>query len=541
VEESTTKAAFGTTRWVQRFPRTILILVTLACLLPFADKAIHIDDPLFVWAARHMQTQWWNPYAFDVNWYGTVMPMHEVAKNPPLASAYLALIMSVFGENEVAFHLGFLAQTIAALLGTYALARRLCSYPLRAALAALFTPVFLVSSTTLMCDMLMVALWVWAVVFWIRGLENKHPLSLATAGILIGACALAKYFGIALVPLLLAYSLVRTRKAGAWLVYLAIPVVIMGLYEWASHALYGHGLLLDAFGYAKQNAHNLDGFLIKTLTAISFTGGCCAIVLVVAPLLGRSIPGFRVGIAAALFLVMICFLNAQRFEITFQYGLCVLGGLIVLTLVGLDWHRHKNAESLLLALWVFGTIAFCVLNWTINGRSILPMVPAVAILLLRRIETIGEPKPLRFHWFLGLAAVLSLFVARADYQLANSARAAAAQIKNEFGGSAATTIWFQGHWGFQYYAEVNGLLAFDSAHQRFHPGDLIVLPFNNTNLVSIPKETVERVNTIELPASRWVATMSRPLGAGFYMDILGPVPFAFGAVPAEKYYVLRFK
>ena len=537
-----TNAAVGQVSWARRFPRIILVLITLACLLPFAGKAIHIDDPLFVWAARHMQTQWWNPYGFDVNWYGSTMPMHEVTKNPPLASAYLALIMSVFGENVIAFHLGFFAQAIAAVLGTYALARRLCSHPFQATLAALFTPVFMTSSTTLMCDMLMVALWVWAVALWIRGLDNNEPLTLVLAGLLIGVCALAKYFGIALVPLLLVYSLVHTRKVGTWLIYLAIPVVIMGIYEWASHALYGHGLLLDAFGYAKQNdAHTLHGFFIKTVTTVSFTGGCCAIALVVAPFLGRLIPRFRVGIAAAVSLATICFFNVTQLGMAFQYGLCVFGGLIVLTLAVLEWRRHKNAESLLLLLWVFGTIAFCVLNWTINGRSILPMVPAVAILLLRRIEAVSEAKALRLHWPLAVAAVLSLLVARADYQLANSARAAAIRIKNEFGGSAANTIWFEGHWGFQYYAEANGLIAFDSTDQRFHPGDFIVLPFNNTNLASIPKEKVERVSMIELPASRWVATMSRPLGAGFYMDILGPLPFAFGAVPDEKYYVLRFK
>ena len=542
MDEGTIKAVTGTYPWTRRFPRAILVLVTLACLLPFTDKAIHIDDPLFVWAARHMQIQWWNPYGFDVNWYGFVMPMHEVTKNPPLASCYLALVMSVFGESEVAFHLAFFAQAIAAVLGTYVLARRFCSYPFLAALAALFTPVFMTSSTTLMCDMLMVALWVWAIVFWMRGLENNEPLTLVLAGLLISACALAKYFGIALVPLLLAYSLWRNQKAGMRLLYLLIPVVVMGLYEWATRALYGHGLLLDAFRYANQNeAHAPGGILSKTLIAVSFTGGCCAIALILAPLLWRSIIWAWFGIAATALLASVWLLDATRFGITSHNGLCVLSGLIVLALAVLDWTRQKNAESLLLVLWVFGTFAFSILNWTINGRSILPMVPAVAILLLRRIEAVNEAKALRLHWPLAIAAAMSLFVARADYQLANSARAAAIQIKNQFGGSAANTIWFQGHWGFQYYAQANGLLAFDATHQRSHPGDLIVLPFNNTNLVSIPKETVERVTTIELPASRWLATMSRPLGAGFYMDILGPLPFAFGAVPPEKYYVLRFK
>ena len=71
------------------------------------------------------------------------------------------------------------------------------------------------------------------------------------------------------------------------------------------------------------------------------------------------------------------------------------------------------------------------------------------------------------------------------------------------------------------------------------PGDLMVLPFNNTNLKPLVENTGERVAIIEIPVSPWIATMSRNVGAGFYMDNLGPLPFSFGAVPSEKYYIVR--
>jgi hypothetical protein len=167
------------------------------------------------------------------------------------------------------------------------------------------------------------------------------------------------------------------------------------------------------------------------------------------------------------------------------------------------------------------------------------MAPAVAILLLRRIEAVAPAAKLQ--WFFLPAALLSLLVSFADYQLANSARAAAMTIREKFGVTPAGTVWFQGHWGFQYYAEANGLRAYDSTRSQLQPGDLMVLPFNNTNLVPVPKEKAERLTILELPVLAWLATMSKPVGAGFYMDILGPLPFAFGAVPPEKYYILRCK
>ena len=543
-------AAPGWTFWGRRYPKTILVMVALACLLPFAAKAFHIDDPLFVWAGRQMQTRWWDPYGFDVNWYGSAMPMHEVTKNPPLACVCIALIMSIFGENEFALHIGFLLQAIAVVLGTYALARRLCDHPIHAALAALFTPVFMVSSTTLMCDVLMVALWVWAVVLWMRGLEDNRPLLLVLAAFLVGACSLAKYFGIALIPLLLAYSLMRNGRPGWWLVYLLIPLAIIGLYEGAMRALYGHGLMWDAFSYASPNeVHGAGAIFFKVLTALGFAGGGCAIVLIFMPVLLRSKSWVGAAIVALFLLPTTWILSGSlpasaespaRLGITLLWTLLILGGLGVLALPILEWKRHRNAETLMLLFWVWGTFVFCVLNWTVNGRSVLPMVPAVAILLLRRIEFVRKSTKLQLNWFFGAAALLSLLVSFADYRLANSARGAAAEIQSKFGNSSVP-VWFQGHWGFQYYAQANGLRAFDFTNPQTRPGDLLVVPFNNTNLKPIYLDTVERVAIIEMPVSPWVATMSRAVGAGFYTDVVGPLPFSFGSVPGDGYYVFRLK
>ena len=57
----------------------------------------------------------------------------------------------------------------------------------------------------------------------------------------MGACSLSKYFGIALIPLLLVYTLIRNGKPGWWLFYFLIPLAMIGSYEGAMCALYGHG------------------------------------------------------------------------------------------------------------------------------------------------------------------------------------------------------------------------------------------------------------------------------------------------------------
>jgi 4-amino-4-deoxy-L-arabinose transferase-like glycosyltransferase len=507
-----------------------------------------MDDPLFLWAGRQMQTQWWDPYGVPVNWYGWPMPLHEVTKNPPLASAFIALLISIFGESEFVLHLGFCLPAIAFILGTYALGRRFCDHPLPAALAALFTPVFIVSSTGLMCDVWMVALWVWAIVFWLRGLEKDQPLLLLLGAFLISACSLAKYFGIALIPLLLVYTWWRKHKPGWWLAWFLVPIAMMGLYEAITRGLYGHGLFLDAFSYAHE--HQMGTILPKLLTVLGFIGGCCAIVLVLLPMLWRP-HWWIVASITLLFLSGTTWIlsdslggymeSSARVNVTVLCTLLAFGGLVVLLLPILDWKLHKNADTVLLLLWVWGVFAFSVLNWTINGRSVLPMVPAVAILLLRRIEFIKRATPFRMNMAFATAAILSLLVAFADYRLANSARAAVGEIQTKFGHASAAPIWFQGHWGFQYYAEKSGLRPFDFKNPQAQAGDLMVIPYTNTNITTLPKEIVDPVATIEMPVTPWIATMSYEMGAGFYTDIVGPLPFSFGTIPAGKYYLFRFK
>jgi 4-amino-4-deoxy-L-arabinose transferase-like glycosyltransferase len=262
----------------------MLTAVTLLCLAPFANKAFHIDDPLFLWSARQIQAHPKDPFGITVNWYGSEMPLSEVTKNPPGACYYIALMAYAVGWSEVVLHLAFLLPGVMAVLGTYFLAWRFCTKPAMAAVATLLTPVFWVSSTTIMCDTMMLAWWVWATVLWVRGMEKREPFSLALAAFLISVAAMTKYFGVTLMPLLLAYSIVRERRLGWWAAYLLIPVALLVGCDWVARSLYGHGLLFDAGSYALE-AHSRTGLTVRGLTTIVFTGGCVATVLFYAPLL----------------------------------------------------------------------------------------------------------------------------------------------------------------------------------------------------------------------------------------------------------------
>jgi len=536
-----------------RHPHWTLVLVTVAALLPFLAKPFNIDDPLFVWAARQIHGHPGNPYGFNVEWGFKEFPMAKVTENPPLACYYLALAAGIFGWNEAGLHFAFLLPAIAVILGTYRLARHFCRSPGLAALLTLFTPVFLVSSTTVMCDVLMLAFWVWAVAFWVKGIERKHFPTLAGAGLLVSLAVVTKYYGVCLVPLLAVHGLIFNRRPGLWALPLLIPIATICVYQLATSSLYGAGLLGAAAHYtAFAKVHYGFSKVSACLIGLTFTGGCAATAIFFAPLIWRRTPAlFAVMAILAIVFAFIARTVLQKYPLieggsrTFveiQIVFWALGGFSVLALTLADVWRRPDAQSWLLALWVWGTFLFAALiNWTVNGRSILPLIPAVALLIVRRVEQqdAARARLLTFPG-LGAAAALSLLVAWADVSFAGAVWNNSAQVAEKYSRTPGT-LWFQGHWGFQYYMQQFGGTPVDFKSSPLKPGDLVAVPSNNTNLLPPDPDKSVLADTFTASGLGWLATMDTTSGAGFYSSVWGPLPFAFGRVPPEEVRVYQLR
>jgi 4-amino-4-deoxy-L-arabinose transferase-like glycosyltransferase len=124
-----------------------------------------------------------------------------------------------------------------------------------------------------MCDVLMLALWTWAIHFWLAGLERGKSHFFLISAVLVSAATPTKYFGISLAPLLLIYTLVRERRAHAHLAYLAIPLLAVVAFELITKALYGQALFSSAMLYLRDVASEVRIPLqTKFLTGCSFTG-----------------------------------------------------------------------------------------------------------------------------------------------------------------------------------------------------------------------------------------------------------------------------
>ncbi len=545
--------------WSSIHSYILLTALTILSLLPFLGEAFHVDDTLFLFAAKQIVQHPADPYGFQLVWNKKLERMSDVTMNPPLACYYAAFTGRIAGWSEQALHIAFLLPTLAVVLGTYRLARRCTRFPLLAALATLLTPGVLVSATSVMCDTMMVALWIWAAILWIEGLDPVKPVYLLAASFLIAASAMTKYFGIALIPLLLVYSVVRLRRMGWWAAYFAIPILTLIGYEFWTAQLYGRGLIAEAAQFAgAQREFQQGSTLVHGLVSLSFAGGCALTALMLTPLLwrGKQILAAAAATAVAALALTFNWLNygarvggpkaAQSIMehwplISFQLTLCILSGVVILAMAVADlWTHKKDAESWLLALWVVGTWIFAgFLNWTVNARSVLPLIPAAGILIFRRLERqprIFTRRATVAAIALGMvvAAFLSFWITAADAAWANSARDAADRIYQNTQAERGT-LYFAGHWGFQYYMEAKGFTPGDEENSPFRDGDLIILPANNTELIRPRPFRFIGQQNLELLQGELATTMNSALGAGFYSSYWGPLPFAFGRVPAEVY------
>ena len=531
--------------------RNLIIFLFIICIIPFINKAFHIDDVLFLKSADHIIHNPFDFYGFNVNWCGFEQPMYLVNQNPPLVSYYIAFVKLLFSTNkESIIHIAFILISIWLCSGIYHLAKLFCPYPLPATLISVFTPVFLISSTNVMCDLLMVAFYVWAIVTWVYGLERKKKRYLLYSSFLMSLAILTKYFALSVIPLLIVYSIVEERKIAKPLLFFCIPVFITILYQVLTYNLYGQNLLLNAATYAANSKPmNIEDWVKKILAGFSFMGGCGISILFYVSFLWQKrnlLTGTATIIFSLIFLyLLVDILQLKTTNFTFllfvQFFLFVLVGINIIILSVLDLLNNRDSKAVMLFLLVTGVFVFSsIINWTVSARNFLPMIPVLGIIAVRRMDTLKihsiKKNYTKYASLIIPSLLISFTVTLADASLANCQKKAANEImavyKNE-----KRQVWFQGHWGFQYYMESLGAIPLDYGNPKLKNGDIVVLPLNNTSLQQLSDDYFNLIRTIEIMPFKWAATMSEEANSGFYSDVWGDLPYSFFHVAPERYLV----
>ena len=137
---------------------------------------------------------------------------------------------------------------------------------------------------------------------------------------------------------------------------------------------------------------------------------------------------------------------------------------------------------------------------------------------------------------IGVAGLLAVATVYADYAWAKTSSVAARDITSKF--NQLGTVWFQGHWGFQFYMEESGAQPVDFAKSNILPDEFMVIPLNNSNVMR-PDYRFDLVETREYSHDSFIATMSPAHSAGFYASIFGAVPYSFEKPLKEVYLIYK--
>lgn len=555
------EAAAGEMTRESRARMAAAFFLPIVLLLPFVNRAYNIDEPMFIWVAQQIVEEPIDFFGGHVNRSSGPQPMYEYNQNPPGFSYYLALFGAIGGWSEPVLRIASLLAAGLCSLGTYLVAARLSTRPLFAVALMTLSPAFFVSATTVMTDVGMTACYVWGVYAWLRWMDTGKRASLAASVALIASGVLMKYYAITLVPLLVAYTLLKRRKPGLWMAALVVPTAVLALFFVWSWYLYGVNLLQVAADVAQDNSvRQGDAGLYREIVTLLFIGGCFAPMALCAPLIFRplGLAAWLAIVAAGMLiridgysLVQLMLGLSDRFDliISIHVGLMLAAGGILVLLPLRNFAKHPCAEGVLLALWVYGAIVFTAyVNHLINARTLLPLAPAMAIVIARALpEAITAPRRAAQLAPLAAGAVLSLWVAWGDYTVAESGRQAARAFASRAAQDHAR-LHYSGLWGFQYYLELSGATPFAASGTslgedlkiHMEHGDLLAVSSDGREKWRRSPDNFEEVELSFVPNPGGIVTYHPADQAGFYSHLSGILPYKFGLRSREEYGLYRW-
>lgn len=549
----------------------VIVGLVLAACLPFSGKAFHVDDPMFLAVAENVLRTPLEPFAgavaldnrdLEVFREGGVEPnTFETMSHPPLLPYFLAGVATLAGGfRERALHIGYVVFPLLAALSAARLAKRLTDQPLFATLLLVSSPIYVLTSQSLMTDMPMLGLGLAAVAAFVEGVDSGSRRALLSSGILAGLAMVTRYVALGLLPLLAAYAVLfgrgRLRKAS-----LACGGIALVLGAWTLQNILAHGslhlvassrhylLYYETLGFGSRA---LAKKALYDLAAIGGTAFLPALLLLRGP--RRIATGaLCVGVAA-----WVTFGNPLNLPELSDYtawqraavASCLGGGLFLvaqMARIGVDSLRggsggsspEQPRERLFLCFWFFGALAAGIVFLPFGAaRYLLPVLPPLAFAL-----TAGEGRPSAAARVLPLAVLaatfgLSLGLAVADFDAAAGYRQFAKAMTAKFPGRG---MWFVGDWGFRYYMEREGHRYLRSTDVAPRQGDIIVTArvAGLHGMASTLKDRTVLLLSPDLESRFPLRLLSHDARAGFYSHGWGFLPFAFSRYPLERFEIFQ--
>jgi hypothetical protein len=504
------------------------IVLASLLLLPFLDRPFTIDDPLFLRAAEHVWVDPLHPANFEQVWNaGERQKLSEYWLGGTLPAYILAPVAWSGRPREWVAHLYQWFLLCVFLLGCVSIAGRLGCDRRQAGIVGLLVasnPVTLAMAATCMPDVMASAFGVWGLDRILVFREEQRWTAGVVGGVLLAAGALCRATaGMLIVAAALMLMPASWKRALAcyWPLAIAVALAVAALaYSGAAAAPFS---TLTALRVVPRN-------LVSFLCFEALTGPVLLYWLFTANVRFAVCAAALIALGIALSFAPAA--NLAEYAVAASLGLCFAAACALLV----SDLRHVAP----LVVWMCsGLVALPYVQMA--AKYLLPGVPAAALLIVLHAARARQPRyPLvvailiATGWLAGAAIVVG------DTTLAQSQRTAVEQhiapaIRR------GETVWAGGQWAFLGYAERAGAKALANSPPFPQVGDRIVvsrldyygrfdsMPLSTESLGSFPDRRCG------------VFVLNRRLGAGFYSNRFGYLPFAVGCAEANRYDVYRVR
>jgi hypothetical protein len=489
-------------------------LVALGMTLLNAIKPAVVDDPAYLLFARQIAQHPLDPYGFELFWYVKPEPAMQILA-PPVHLYWLAAGLALFGEHLFLLKLWLFPWAWLFCFASWALLKRLA--PDLERFGLLFLATLALPMFDFMLDLPALALGLASLnALWLALDRNKIALALVAG--LLGALAIQTKYTMLVLPAVLLWCGIIQKRILAPLAAVMVIAVLFGSWELLLVQKYGQshfwlhagGELSGSGEEAPQSVFEKLGEFIEKRYRLAKPLFCQfgGLVMGLIPALAWWLRGPKwlwlglcllVAVGYALVLLLPypeSILIASDWVVWPKLdwptaffastGLLTLGllagGSFALLLEG--WQKPSGLFSIRSGFWfLLGWLAIevagsLVLSPFPAGRRMLSVALVVVLLscwVFARLQQLRPEVALR-PW-LGLICLLPGFgLVALDLWDAQAERSLALQAGKAVQAQPGQTVWYRGHWGFQWYCEVQGMKPVLVTESVLKPGDWLVFP-----------------------------------------------------------------
>jgi hypothetical protein len=508
------------------FPHKVLLLLALAYTLVNALKPLTIDDAAYHSYAVQVAHRPLDPYGFSAYWWNYPEVANEILA-PPLLAYWWAPAIHLFGDHPFLWKLWLLPLAVLLAYAVCDLGRRFArglELPITA--LVLFSPAFL-PTFNLMLDVPATALGLASLAVFGRACDRGSFALAALAGLIAGLGMEMKYTVFLAPAVMLLYALCLGRLR-FWPAAAVVAAQVFLTWEFLMSLLYGESHFLL---HARERAGGDHDWVRLIAALITNLGGVAwPVALLALAALGVRWRGLLIAGAVGLLAYLgVAYLDGDvavgkmlphvavieavfgpdpeplPYEQLFFGTLGAVGLMIGVVVVwrlapsvaalarwggSLSPPRPTRVTAFLLGWLAVELVGYMALTPFPAVRRVLGIVVVLA-LLAGRLAALTCRSPGARRIVIGIAAysaVLGLLVQGVDLLEARAEEGAveeaARQIRQRGEGG---TVWYVGHWGFQYYAGREGMVPISvysapdgpipvPPRSRLREGDWLVLP-----------------------------------------------------------------